>query len=121
MSNWRRTRQPGPELFAFENAGRVILDPLADHDLAADVHQIEHPAHRVAGRRVGFFLFAAAEPGKRIQRRRLGRAHEIELDDALDVVIILLAKFHRDILHLRERSASCDARATSALALALDC
>ena len=53
MSKSRRTRHPGPEMFAFENSRRVVLDPLADHDFAADVHQIEHPADRIARRRVG--------------------------------------------------------------------
>ena len=47
-------------MFAFENSRRVIFDPFADHDFAADVHEVEHAAHCVAGRRVGFFLFAAA-------------------------------------------------------------
>jgi hypothetical protein len=46
-------------LFTFKNAGRVILDPFADHHLTADVHQVEHPAHCVARRLVRLFLFAA--------------------------------------------------------------
>ena len=71
ISNCGEPGQPRPELFAFENAGRVVLDSLADHDLAADVHEIEHPAHRIAGRRVGFFLFAAPEPGQANSARRL--------------------------------------------------
>jgi len=76
-------------LFAFENARRFILDSFANHDLAADVHQIKHAAHRIASRRVGCFLVTAAEPAKGIERRRFRRAHKIELDDALDVLIIL--------------------------------
>ena len=45
--------------------------------------------HRVARSRVGCFLIAATEPAQGIERRRFRRAHKIELNDALDVVIIL--------------------------------
>ena len=86
----RRAREPRAELFAFENARCVVLDPFADHDLAADVHQVEHPANGIAGRRVGFFLFAAAEPVEGIERGGLRGPDEIEFDDPLDVVVILL-------------------------------
>ena len=55
----RRPGHPCAELFAFENAGRIILDPLADDDFAADVHKIEHAPHRIARGFVRFFLFAA--------------------------------------------------------------
>jgi hypothetical protein len=51
-------------LLAFKNARRVVLDPFTDDDLAADVHEIEHPAHRVARRLVRFFFFTAPEPGQ---------------------------------------------------------
>src|SRR5216117_34000 len=85
----RRTWNPGAELFAFENSGRVILDSLADHDFAADVHEIEHAAHRVAGSCVGCFLVAPTKPAQRIQCGSLGGANKVELDDALDVPIIL--------------------------------
>ena len=83
----RRARNPGAELFAFENSRRIVLDPFADDYLAADVHQIEHAAHGVARSRVGRFLVAASEPAQRIKRGRFGRAHEIELNNALDVVV----------------------------------
>src|SRR4030095_14562344 len=90
----RRARAPHPELFAFENTGRIVLDPFADHDFAADVHQIEHPANRIAGRVVGFFFFTTTEPGKRVERGRFRRADEIELDNPLYVVVILLWNPH---------------------------
>ena len=57
-----RSRQPRPQLFAFKNSRRVVLDALADDDLAADVHEIEHSAHGIARRVIGFFFFAASEP-----------------------------------------------------------
>src|SRR5205823_944923 len=85
----RRTWNPGAELFAFENARRFVLDSLTDHDFAADVHQIEHAAHRVAGSCVGCFLVAPTKPAQRIQCSRLGGANKIELNDSLDVPIIL--------------------------------
>src|SRR5204863_8229124 len=47
-----------------------------------------------ARRGVRCFLVAPAEPRERIQRRRFRRSHEIELDDALDVVIALCTEFH---------------------------
>ena len=89
MSNGGEPGSQVPSCSPLKMPGRVVLDPFADHDLAADVHEIEHPAHRVAGRRIRLFLFAAPEPVQGIQRRRLGRAHEVEFNDALDVVIVL--------------------------------
>ena len=86
---FRRTGIPRAELFAFENARRFILDSLADHHFAADVHQIEHAADRIAGCRVGCFLVAAPEPAQRVQRCCFSCTHKIQLDDALNVVIIL--------------------------------
>ncbi len=104
----RRARQPHPELFAFENTGRVVLDPFADHDFAADVHEVEHPADRVAGGVVGFFFFAAAEPGKGIERGGFRCADEIEFDDALDVVVVLLWDPHRvTFAKVTVRDTSC--------------
>ncbi len=85
----RRTGNPRAQLFAFENPGRFVLDSFADHDLTADVHEIEHAAHRVAGGCVGCFLVAASEPAQRIQRGGFCCAHKIEFDDALDVLVIL--------------------------------
>src|SRR4029077_14975475 len=63
----RRTGDPRAQLFAFENTWRVVLDSFANDDFAADVHQIEHAAHGVAGCRVGRFLVTASEPSERIQ------------------------------------------------------
>ena len=81
-------REPGAELLAFKNSGGVVFDSFADHHFTADVHQIEHAAHGIARRCVGGFLVAAPEPAQRIEGGRFGRAHEIELNDPLDVVII---------------------------------
>jgi len=36
----------------------------SNDDFAADIHQIEHAAHGVAGSRVGRFLVAASEPAQ---------------------------------------------------------
>ena len=58
----RRTGNPRPEMFAFKNAGRFVLDAFANDDFAANIHEIEHAAHGVAGRRIGRFLVAAPEP-----------------------------------------------------------
>jgi len=38
---------------------------------------------------IGRFLVTAPEPAERVERSRFGGAHEIEFNDALDVVIIL--------------------------------
>src|SRR5262249_36782812 len=86
---FRRTGIPGAEMFAFENARRVILDSLTDHYFAADVDKIEHAADGVARCRVRCFLVAAPEPAQRVQRRRFGSAHKIQFNDAFDVLIIL--------------------------------
>src|SRR5262249_30193471 len=85
----RRTRNPCPELFAFENSRRFVLDSLANDDFAADVHKIEHAAHGVTRRRVRCFLVAATKPAQRVECRRLGRPNKIELNDSFDVLIIL--------------------------------
>ena len=105
MSNCGAPGQPRAELFAFENAGRVVLDSFADHDFAADVHEIEHAAHGVAGGRVGFFLVAAAEPGQGVEGGGFGRPHEIELNDALDVLVILSMQSRHNYLKLEIRSS----------------
>src|SRR4029077_1892730 len=84
------TRVPRAEVFAFENTGRVILDSFADHDFAADLHEIEHAADSVARCRIRCFLVAASEPPQRVQRCCFSCTHKIQLDDALDVLIILL-------------------------------
>ena len=89
MSNFTRARPPRAEVFALEDARGLVLDPLADDDLAADVDEVEHPAHGVAGGLVGEFFFSLAEPLDRVERGGLGRAHEVELDDALDVIVLL--------------------------------
>jgi hypothetical protein len=81
-------------LFAFKNARGVVLDSLADHDFAANIHEVEHAADRIAGRGIGLFLFAAPEPGQGIERRCLRRPNEIQFDDSLDVVVILLWNSH---------------------------
>src|SRR4029077_1888764 len=84
----RRTGHPRAQLFAFENTWRVVLDSFANDDFAADVHQIEHAAHGVAGCRVGRFLVTASEPSERIQGSGFRRARKIQLDDSLDVLVI---------------------------------
>jgi hypothetical protein len=76
-------------LFAFEDSGRFVLHAFADHDFTANVHEIEHSAHRIACRRIGCLLVTATQPAQRIQCSRLGRANEIELNDPLDIPIIL--------------------------------
>ena len=84
----RRTGNPCSKLFTFENTGCFVLDSFANDDFAADVHEIEHAAHGVAGRCVGGFLVAAPEPSERIQGSGFRRAHKIQLDDSLDVLVI---------------------------------
>ena len=100
MSKFRRTGIPRAELFAFENSRRFVLDSLADNHFAADVHEIEHAADGVAGCRIGCFLVAAPEPAQRVQCGSFGCADEIQLDDALDVLIILFrqSQSHRSLI-----------------------
>ena len=113
----RRTRKPRAELFAFKNSRRVVLDSFADDDFAADVHQVEHAAHGVAGGGVGFFLFAAAEPAQRVQRSRFSRPDKVELNDALDVGIILFWQArHGEALRLAHGPAN-DKRASNVAAV----
>src|SRR5262249_31668965 len=106
----RRTGIPRAELFAFENARRFILDSFTDHDFAADVYEIEHAAHRVASSRIGCFLIATTEPTKGIERRGFGRAHKIDLNDALDVLIILFrqSQSHEAQFSRRSRAMTRD-------------
>src|SRR5207253_11046460 len=120
---------PGAELFPFENSRRVILDSLADHHFAADVHEIEHAADGIARCRVRGFLVAAPEPAQRVQRCGFGRADEIQLDDAFDVPIILFwqSQGHESLIFTQlapdDKESSIDgfpfAHATSANAAAV--
>ena len=84
-----RAGNPSPELFAFENSRRFVLHSFANNDLAADVHEIEHAAHGVARGSVRCFLVTAPQPSQRVQRGRFRSTHKIELNHALDVLIIL--------------------------------
>ena len=93
-------RRPCAELFAFENSRRVVLDSIADNNFAADVHEIEHAAHGVAGCRVRCLLVATPQPAQRIEGRRFRRADKIELNDAFDIVIFL---FRQAVRHGRIR------------------
>src|SRR5262249_48665974 len=88
----RRARQPLAELLPLEEAGGVVLDPLPDDDLAADRHEVEHAADRIAGGAVGQFFLAPAQPGKRAERRRLGRPHEVEFADPLDIAVAVVVE-----------------------------
>src|SRR5688572_5580851 len=72
-------------MFAEEDAGGVVLDAFADDDLAANVDKIEDAEDGVAGGGVGFFFFAAAEPGEGIQGGVFGGADEFELDGAFGI------------------------------------
>ena len=67
-----------PSCSPLKMPGASSLMPFADHDFAADVHEIEHPANRVAGGGIGGFLFAAAEPVEGVERGGFGGADEIE-------------------------------------------
>ena len=50
------------DAFADEKSGCFILDSLADHDFAADVHHVEHTTNRVTRVVVGRFLDSIADP-----------------------------------------------------------
>ncbi len=68
--------RPGAKMFPFEDPGSIILDPLPDDHLAANVHQIEHSPDRIARGSVSFFFFASADPRQRVQCRRFGGPQE---------------------------------------------
>ena len=72
-------------MIAEKNAGRVVLLPLADDDLAADVHEVEHSVDRIARRAVRQLLFAAAEPRDGIESRIFCRAHEFKFNRAFGI------------------------------------
>src|SRR5207248_10536576 len=77
-------------LFPFENSWRVILDSFTDDDLTGYIHEIERAPNGVAGGRIGGLLVAPAKRFQGVERGGFGGAQEIDLDDALDIVIILL-------------------------------
>jgi len=78
-------RPPHAEPLPLEDPRRLILDPLADDHLAANVGDVEHAADGVAGGRVRRFLVPLPHPPHAVQRGNLRRAEEVELDEALDV------------------------------------
>src|SRR5262249_52702495 len=80
-----RAGLPVADAFALEQTGGVVLDALADNNLTAHVHQIEHAADGVARRGIGGFLVALADPLHAVERRDLRRAEKIELKQALNV------------------------------------
>jgi hypothetical protein len=86
--------RPGAKMFAFKYSRCVILDPLTDDHLAANVHQIEHSPDRVARGSVSFFFFASADPRQRVQSRRFGGPNKVKLDDSFQVLVRLLVSAH---------------------------
>ena len=82
----RRAFDPGADAFPFEDAGRVVLDALTDHDLAADVHQIEHAAHGIAGGGIGGFLVTFADPLHDIERCDFRSAEKVKFEEPLHVI-----------------------------------
>src|SRR5262249_21395751 len=108
---------PRPKLFAFKDARCFVFHSLTDDDFAADVHKFEHAAHGVAGRRVCRFLVTAPEPAQRVQRRGFSRAHEIELNDSLDVLIILFRQSQSHGALIFTQVAHDDKKSTTAESL----
>jgi hypothetical protein len=82
-------------VFSLKDSRGVILDPFADHHFSANVHEVEHPADRIAGRCVGLLLFAASDPRQGVQSGCLSCPQEIDLDDAFVVFVRLLMRAHR--------------------------
>src|SRR5439155_1553543 len=83
-----RAGNPCPKLLAFENSRGFVLHSFADHDFAADVHQVEHSAHRVACGSIGCFLVAPTEPAQRIERRSFCRAKK-KLESVAEIVSLI--------------------------------
>ena len=79
---------PTPKLVTHEDPWSVVLDPLPDDDLAADLDQVEHPVDRVAGGGVGRLLVTASHPLHGVQRGVLGGANELELNHPLGVLAV---------------------------------
>src|SRR5206468_3232586 len=74
-------------MFAFENSRSVILDSLADHHFSANLHQIEHATNCITGSSIRLFFFSSANPGQRVEGRRLGRTEKVKLDYAFHIFI----------------------------------
>jgi len=87
---------PGAKTFPFKNPRSIVLDPLTDDHLAANVHQIEHSPNRIACSSVSFFFFASTDPRQRVQGRRFGGPKKVKLDDPFQVFVRLLVGAHCD-------------------------
>ena len=85
ISNRGASAAPGADAFALEQPRRLVLDALADDDFAANIHQIEHAANRIAGRGIGGFLIPLADPLHAIEGGNFRGAKKIELVQALNV------------------------------------
>jgi hypothetical protein len=84
------SRQPGAKMLTLEDSGSIILDPLANHHLAANIHKVKHAPNRVAGCEVCLFLFAPPDPFQGVQRRGFRGSKKIELDNPFQVFVGLL-------------------------------
>ena len=69
----RRAVAPGAQLLPDEDAGRLVLDPLADRTRPAHVGEIEHAAQGIGGGGVGGFLVALADPVEHLEGGGLAR------------------------------------------------
>ena len=78
----RRRRAVADALAVVEHRGLILL-ALADHDDAVKRDAVEHMAHRVHGRLIGGLFVTASDQPRRVQRRRLGNAHEFKCEVAV--------------------------------------
>jgi hypothetical protein len=70
-----------------ENTGGIVLDALADHDLAADVNQVKNSVDCVTSSLIGELLFTTTEPRERVERGIFCGTDKFKFDGALCVAL----------------------------------
>ena len=76
---------PRAELLAEEDAGRIVLNSLSNDHFRATRDEVKHPANGVGRSLVGRVLVAFSHPLGRVQGSGFRGAHQVKLDDALQV------------------------------------
>ena len=78
----------GADLLADEQHRRFVHLAFADHDRAVDRQLVELAPHGVDRGLVGGLFVAAAAQPRRIDRRALGHAHDLERENALQHEVV---------------------------------
>src|SRR5215471_8580229 len=81
-------------MLSLENAGSIVFYSCLDHNLATDIHQVEHATDRIAGSGICQLLFSASNPRQSVKSGRFSGPQKIELDDSFHILVRLFEQAH---------------------------